>query len=220
MNLRPGKLPIAAGIVLITASLSLGSSVPAKKAPAKKPSVKHSTASSKTHKTSRYASKKSRKPRGQQAIDGERTREIQEALVREHYLNGEPSGKWDDATQGALRRYQADQGWQSKSVPDSRALIRLGLGPDHEHLLNPETAMTMSMAPQFKRTSQTVSGPAAYRPQTSQNRASMVRAVSSSSSSSPSSPSASSSSSSVSLVLPDKNAAAPVSTAPDLSPSR
>jgi hypothetical protein len=206
-------LPIAAGIVLITASLSLGSSVPAKKTPAKKPSVKHSTASSKTHKTSRYASKKSRKPRGQQAIDGERTREIQEALVREHYLNGEPSGKWDDATQGALRRYQADQGWQSKSVPDSRALIRLGLGPDHEHLLNPETAMTMSMAPQFKRTSQTVSVPA-YRPQT-QNRGSMVRAASSSSSS-PSSPSASS----ASLALPDKNAAAPVSTAPDLSPSR
>jgi peptidoglycan hydrolase-like protein with peptidoglycan-binding domain len=210
MNLRPGKLPIAAGIVLITASLSLGSSVPAKKTPAKKPSVKHSTSSSKMHKTSRYASKKSRKPRGQQAIDGERTREIQEALVREHYLNGEPSGKWDDATQGALRRYQADQGWQSKSVPDSRALIRLGLGPDHEHLLNPETAMTMSMAPQFKRTSQTVSAPAAYRPQTSQNRASMVRAASSPSASSSQTP----------LAVPDKNAAAPVSSAPDLSPSR
>lgn len=217
MNLRPGKLPIAAGIVLITASLSLGSSVPAKKTSAKKPSVKHSTASSKTHKTSRYASKKSRKPRGQQAIDSERTREIQEALVREHYLNGQPSGKWDDATQGALRRYQADQGWQSKSVPDSRALIRLGLGPDHEHLLNPETAMTMSMAPQFKRTSQTVSVPA-YRPQTSQNRVSLVRAASSPSSAP--SPSTSASSSSAESALPDKNASAPVSTPPALSPSR
>jgi len=57
-------------------------------------------------------------------------------------MEGEPSGKWDDATQAALRRYQADQGWQSKSVPDSRALIKLGLGPSHDHLLNPETAMT------------------------------------------------------------------------------
>jgi len=207
--------------VLITASLSFGSSVPAKKTPAKKPPVKHSGSSSKTHTTSRYASKKSRKPRGQQAIDGERTREIQEALVREHYLNGEPSGKWDDATQGALRRYQADQGWQSKSVPDSRALIRLGLGPDHEHLLNPETAMTMSMAPQFKRTSQTVSAPAAYRPQTSQNRASLVRSASSpSASSSSASSSVSSSSSQAPLAVPDKNAAAPLGTAPDLSPSR
>jgi hypothetical protein len=57
-------------------------------------------------------------------------------------MQGEPSGKWDDATEAALRRYQAAQGWQSKSVPDSRALIKLGLGPSHDHLLNPETAMT------------------------------------------------------------------------------
>ena len=41
-----------------------------------------------------------------------------------------------------MRRYQAAQGWQTKQVPDSRALIRLGLGPDHGHLLNPESAMT------------------------------------------------------------------------------
>jgi hypothetical protein len=41
-----------------------------------------------------------------------------------------------------MQKYQADHGWQSKQVPDSRALIKLGLGPDHEHLLNPESAMT------------------------------------------------------------------------------
>ena len=96
-----------------------------------------------------HAGKRTRKTRarGQKAIDGDRIRQIQEALAREHYLKGEPSGKWDASTQQALRRYQADQGWQSKTVPDSRALIRLGLGPDHEHLLNPESAMTMSSAP-------------------------------------------------------------------------
>jgi len=41
-----------------------------------------------------------------------------------------------------MRRYQADHGWQSKTVPDSRALIKLGLGPSKDHLLNPESAMT------------------------------------------------------------------------------
>jgi hypothetical protein len=41
-----------------------------------------------------------------------------------------------------MRRYQADHGWQSKTVPDSRALIKLGLGPSNDHLLNPESAMT------------------------------------------------------------------------------
>jgi hypothetical protein len=41
-----------------------------------------------------------------------------------------------------MRRYQSDNGWQSKTVPDSRALIKLGLGPSKDHLLNPESAMT------------------------------------------------------------------------------
>ena len=80
--------------------------------------------------------------RGQQVIDGERARAIQQALIREHYMEGEPSGKWDSATQEAMQRYQANQGWQAKTTPDSRALIKLGLGPSHDHLLNPESAMT------------------------------------------------------------------------------
>jgi hypothetical protein len=45
-----------------------------------------------------------------------------------------------------MQRYQADQGWQSKTTPDSRALIKLGLGPSNDHLLNPESAMTSSPA--------------------------------------------------------------------------
>ncbi len=80
--------------------------------------------------------------RGQQKIDPQRAHDIQDALIREHYLDGSPSGVWDDETQKAMQRYQADQGWQSTMTPDSRALIKLGLGPDHAHLLNPESAMT------------------------------------------------------------------------------
>jgi hypothetical protein len=97
-------------------------------------------ASAKTGKTSH--GKKIAAKRGQQAIDSTRAREIQTALIREHYMQGEPSGSWDSTTQAAMQRYQADQGWQSKTTPDSRALIKLGLGPSHDHLLNPESAMT------------------------------------------------------------------------------
>jgi hypothetical protein len=50
-----------------------------------------------------------------------------------------------------LRKYQGDNGWQNKTVPDARALIKLGLGPSHDHLLNPESAMTA--APEAPRTS-------------------------------------------------------------------
>jgi hypothetical protein len=30
------------------------------------------------------------------------------------------------------RKFQADQGWQTKLTPDSRALIKLGLGPSQD----------------------------------------------------------------------------------------
>ncbi len=93
-------------------------------------------------KGAKKSSKKVGKKRGQQAIDSSRTREIQMALIREHYLQGEASGTWDSNSQAAMQRYQADHGWQSKTTPDSRALIELGLGPSSNHLLNPESAMT------------------------------------------------------------------------------
>ena len=80
--------------------------------------------------------------RGQQKIDAERAQAIQAALIREHYLSGTATGTWNQSSEDAMRRYQADHGWQSKTVPDSRALISLGLGPSHDHLLNPESAMT------------------------------------------------------------------------------
>jgi len=83
--------------------------------------------------------KASWKKRGQQGIQPERALEIQQALIRENYLTGEPSGVWDTRTQAALVKYQADNGWQTKVVPDSRALIKLGLVPNYsaQTLLNP-----------------------------------------------------------------------------------
>ena len=99
----------------------------------------------KTHTASvgkRPSRKKSARVRGQQKIDSERAQAIQEALIREHYLSGEATGTWNQSSEEAMRRYQADNGWQSKTVPDSRALIKLGLGPSKDHLLNPDSAMT------------------------------------------------------------------------------
>jgi hypothetical protein len=108
----------------------------------------HSATATKTSHTGKRSShrKRSTRVRGQQKIDSERARSIQEALIREHYLNGEPTGTWNAASEDAMRRYQAAHGWQSKTVPDSRALISLGLGPSEDHLLNPESAMTTSPA--------------------------------------------------------------------------
>jgi hypothetical protein len=80
-------------------------------------------------------------------------------------MQGQASGTWDTATQSAMQRYQADHGWQSKTTPDSRALITLGLGPSHEHLLNPESAMTSAPASADPKTAAKQSPPARNTPQ-------------------------------------------------------
>ena len=68
-------------------------------------------------------------PLGQRGIAPERATQIQNALIRENYLTGSPSGQWDSQTEAAMQKYQAAHGWQTKLTPDSRALISLGLGP-------------------------------------------------------------------------------------------
>jgi peptidoglycan hydrolase-like protein with peptidoglycan-binding domain len=88
------------------------------------------------HKLSKSKHKAARHARGQQAIDPERVTQIQQALVREHYLTGEADGKWDASTVAAMQKYQADNGWQTKLMPDSRALLKLGLGPDYSTAIN------------------------------------------------------------------------------------
>lgn len=78
---------------------------------------------------SKRAAKPSAKPVGQHGIDSARATEIQTALISSGYLSGEASGQWDSATEAAMQRFQADNGWQTKLIPDSRAIIKLGLGP-------------------------------------------------------------------------------------------
>jgi len=141
-NARMGVIgTLVLGCSLISVAGAQDSSV--KTATARPATHKH-TAATKVSASSKKHSrrKKSSRVRGQQKIDSERALAIQEALIREHYLKGTPTGTWNEASQEAMRRYQADNGWQSKTVPDSRALIKLGLGPSKDHLLNPESAMT------------------------------------------------------------------------------
>ncbi len=53
---------------------------------------------------SQKKSKKSKKVRGQKAIDATRTKQIQQALIEQKYMQGEPSGKWDDTTQSGAAK--------------------------------------------------------------------------------------------------------------------
>jgi len=120
-------------VLLLLVGATPASAAPRSNAKHSSPTISHSSKHSKKH-------GKSAESHGQRTISEDRTREIQAALLREHYLSGEPTGAWDQGTKDALARYQAANGWQTKLTPDSRALIKLGLGPDHKGLLNPGTA--------------------------------------------------------------------------------
>ena len=133
-------LPAALAQASGSAAAAQAGTHPASNTTAHKSNAKHSS----SHRSRK--SKRKTMARGQQKIDPQRSQEIQEALIREHYLSGEAGGTWNQSSEEAMRRYQADHGWQSKTVPDARALISLGLGPSHDHLLNPESAMTTGPA--------------------------------------------------------------------------
>ena len=133
LNLR---IPYAVVICVISLLLNSSATVATSQTKSNKSGKHHSGKS--TKKSTKATS------HGQRGIDQKRTRAIQQALIHEHYLSGEPTGKWDQDTKDALVRYQAENGWQTKVTPDSRALIKLGLGPDKTGLLNPDTALMSS----------------------------------------------------------------------------
>ena len=87
--------------------------------------------------SSRY-SRRSRRHilHGQQAIQPERVTQIQQALIKAHYYSGAADGQWDSTTIAAMQKYQSDHGWQTRLMPDSRALKALGLGPDYSNAIN------------------------------------------------------------------------------------
>jgi peptidoglycan hydrolase-like protein with peptidoglycan-binding domain len=95
----------------------------------------HTTKSTAKTRTSGKSSRH-KKLHGQQGIDSDRATEIQKALIREHYMTGEANGQWDSTTVAAMQKFQADQGWQTKLMPDSRAIKKLGLGPDYSNAIN------------------------------------------------------------------------------------
>jgi murein L,D-transpeptidase YcbB/YkuD len=65
----------------------------------------------------------------QQAPTPERYQEIQQALAKKGYFQGEASGKWGADSADALKRFQAEQNLTPDGKINSLSLIALGLGP-------------------------------------------------------------------------------------------
>ena len=94
-----------------------------------KPAAAQSTAKKKK-KSSQSKAKKPAKAAGQKAPTPDRIRDIQSALQRQGAYQGEPNGKWDDATVTAMRKYQEDHGLNLTGKIDALSLQKLGLGSE------------------------------------------------------------------------------------------
>ena len=114
------KAPAEAKKATLKKKSSGVSSTSAKKAPAKKTTVRPSSRTSKT--------KKAAAPRGQQRPTPERYKEIEQALADRGYLLEEPSGKWSPAAVEALRSFQSDHDLPPTGRIDAVSLMQLGLG--------------------------------------------------------------------------------------------
>jgi peptidoglycan hydrolase-like protein with peptidoglycan-binding domain len=67
---------------------------------------------------------------GQKAPTPDRIKEIQSALSREGAYSGEPTGKWDNATIEAMKKYQGDNGISPTGKIDALTINKLGLGSE------------------------------------------------------------------------------------------
>jgi peptidoglycan hydrolase-like protein with peptidoglycan-binding domain len=94
--------------------------------PAASTTHKSSATSGKKKKSSRRRS--SRREPFQKAPTADRISEIQTALSRGGYFEGNPNGKWDSNTVAAMQKFQSANGLNSSGKIDATTLQKLGLG--------------------------------------------------------------------------------------------
>jgi peptidoglycan hydrolase-like protein with peptidoglycan-binding domain len=110
---------------------SSGKSTASKTSAVNSSAGKNSTGnSSATRKSSTRKGKSSRHVKGQAAPTSERVNEIQGALAKSGSYSGAPTGKWDDSTVDAMRKFQSAHGLNPTGKMDAPTLQKLGLGSE------------------------------------------------------------------------------------------
>ncbi|MBV8514554.1 MAG: peptidoglycan-binding protein [Acidobacteria bacterium] len=83
--------------------------------------------SSKSHATTKKTTRK-KKDKGQMAPTPERITEIQQALAKDGSYSAAPTGKWDDNTVNAMKRFQTTHALNPSGRLDALTLEKLGMG--------------------------------------------------------------------------------------------
>ena len=92
--------------------------------------AKTPTSHSKKSTKGKKGSGRKKKVRGQAAPTPDRVSEIQSALAKKGVYSGEPTGKWDDSTTDAMKKFQSTHGLTPTGKFDALTLQKLGLGSE------------------------------------------------------------------------------------------
>jgi peptidoglycan hydrolase-like protein with peptidoglycan-binding domain len=128
--------------LLVTAGSGVFASVSVAQTTATKPKTTPSqTASSKStgksgHRSTKKVSSR-KKDKGQMAPTPERISEIQEALAKDGSYANSPTGKWDDSTVDAMKKFQSAHGLNPSGKLDALTLQKLGLGSQTAGIAEP-----------------------------------------------------------------------------------
>jgi murein L,D-transpeptidase YcbB/YkuD len=113
------SLLIAAGLGVFAAAAKVQSPSPKKSTVPKTGHAGHGRKSARRSRT---------RERGQKAPTPDRISEIQQALAKDGSYAGKPTGKWDDSTAEAIKKFQESHGLTPTGKLDARTLQQLGLG--------------------------------------------------------------------------------------------
>lgn len=110
------------------------------------PSAKKPVGSAKRHspRGRRSSAKSGRRERGQKEPTADRISEIQQALAKDGSYKGTPSGKWDDSTAEAMKKFQESHGLSPTGKLDAKTLQQLGLGASTAGVAPPLPSSTAS----------------------------------------------------------------------------
>lgn len=139
------------------------SASPSSSAPAKKKSKKH----------------RSKREPTQKAPTPQRVSEIQSALARGGYYQGEPNGKWDATTLAAMQKFQSGNGLDPNGKLNALSLQKLGLGSEIAGVSAPRP-VAPAPTPNSPSAAPKSTTPAAAPPSSSTNSASATGTASAS----------------------------------------
>jgi Putative peptidoglycan binding domain len=120
-----GSLTLPAAVVAQTSGASKTSQKPAT---GTTPAKTGTAAKKKSSKSGKGSSRKSNRVKGQAAPTPDRINEIQGALAKNGAYTGTPTGKWDDPSVEAMKKFQASHGLNPTGKMDALTLQKLGLG--------------------------------------------------------------------------------------------